>query len=90
MAIFLIAATGQPDVETFAAKVRDTFPLNDHYEINPHQFLVAGDLLTQDVSKKLGLEGGQFGLVLIVKFDASAGWHKKSLWEWIKGKEQAK
>lgn len=87
MAVFLVLSDrANPQL---GAKIKEAYPENFYEIANDNQWAVAtGDVTTNDVKNKLGLQEGPYGRVVVFKTSGSAGWHKKSLWEWLALKEE--
>lgn len=81
MAIFLVAAdTPNLDLKN---RIREQYP-NDYFEINPSLWLISADKVTRQLADELGIPGGSLGRAVVFLVDSYNGWHKKSLWEWVK------
>ena len=70
-----------------AAKINELFPDGKSYGLNDRSWIVESDSLTQALSEELGVRDGTYGRVLILRASTSgAGYHAKSLWEWLTSK----
>jgi hypothetical protein len=87
MALFaLIAPEASPALKE---KIEQEFPDDAHFEIADGQFFVIGNkLTTTQVKDKLGIEGGRLGRVAVLRVDNWAGWHSRTMWEWLRNHER--
>jgi hypothetical protein len=54
------------------------------YILTDSQWLLNADSIAQTVSNRLELKDGKYDRVLVIQASTSAaGWHKKTVWEWL-------
>lgn len=59
------------------------FP-NENMEFAPGQFVVSANHVgSEDLSRKIGIQDGAFGNVVVFTVVGYWGFHSKSLWEWL-------
>jgi hypothetical protein len=82
---FVILDRPSSDLDT---KLPEVFPDN-HYKLSHICWAVLSDQKTaSSLRKQLGLGGGVYGRVVVVKSAGTAGWFPKSLWEWLAAREE--
>lgn len=69
------------------ARLKEAYPEPDHIELGPTVYLVAGDLLIEDMTARLGFKGedaidGAVGVVFRLN-GSYAGRNYRSLWDWL-------
>lgn len=84
MAIFAVLAE-KPDPE-LGAQIAALYP-TDHFQLAPTQWLVSANAIAKDLAQQLNIREGERGRVIVLRASETAsGWHKLSLWEWLKQK----
>lgn len=86
MQVFLVLAeTDRADLDD---RIRKEFGDNSK-RITSGQWLVAANDTPQGVSKRIGIEHGSFGRVMVTIVSQYWGWHDKEIWSWIELKGAA-
>ena len=77
--------------ERVAARIRDAYPLPDHYRFSDTVYLVAGDLLVDDIIDTVGIgrDSGAAGFVVRLNH-GYGGWTNRGIWDWFARAEEAK
>ncbi|MBV9932445.1 MAG: hypothetical protein JO013_16085 [Alphaproteobacteria bacterium] len=84
MTIFAVMAE-KPNPE-LARKIASLFP-NQFCTLTDSQWLIVDDAIPREVSEKLGVREGEYGRVMVIQTTgAGAGWHNKTVWEWLNQK----
>lgn len=81
MAIFAVLAD-KPNAD-LALKIRTLYP-TDFYALTDSQWLVSADTIPQTLAEQLDVRAGKYGSVIVIRTTGSAaGWHTKTVWEWL-------
>jgi hypothetical protein len=81
MAVFVVLAD-KSNTE-LGRKIATLYPA-DHYEITDSQWLISADTIPQTIAEQLEIRTGKFGRAIVIRTTGSAaGWHTKTVWEWI-------
>ena len=77
--------------EDVVARIRDAYPQPNHYEFSATVYLVAGDLLVDDIIDTVGIgeDNGAAGFVVRLNH-GYGGWTNRSIWDWFARAEEAK
>ena len=77
--------------ERVAARIRDAYPSPDHYQFSDTVYLVAGDLLVDDIIDTVGIgrDGDAAGFVVRLNH-GYGGWTNRGIWDWFARAEEAK
>jgi hypothetical protein len=89
MAIFFV--TIDEDSPALGRKIAELYPDEHYVALEDRQWLINADKLTGALTDDLGIREGRRGArALVIRTETVAGWHRKSLWEWMRLKEAVK
>jgi hypothetical protein len=88
MTIFVVIAQTPKNVEQLSKAIKESYP-SDYLAIDDDAWLIAARSTPQEISDKLGVQGGGAGGALIVAISAYFGRANPNIWAWIKAKWEA-
>lgn len=85
MAMFLLSFVEHDRAEKLEERLKEKAVL--YKEVSKGCFALSSSTLVapKDMCEALGVRDGEFGQLLIVRFDSYWGFHDTSLWDWFKG-----
>ena len=81
MPVFLIVSEAENPV--LKEKIKDSYP-KDHFVLSHNQWLLDAEETTEEVAEKLGIRQGEAGPAIVFGVESQSGFHRKSVWEWLK------
>ncbi len=81
MPVFLIVSDAENPV--LEEKIKNSYP-KDHFLLSHNHWLVDAEETTEEVADKLGIRGGGAGRAIVFGVGSHSGFHRKSVWEWLK------
>ncbi len=63
------------------------FP-EDNYKLSDRQWLVSSNKIAKAISDDLGASDGKYGQLMVFWAVGYFGWWSKTVWDWLKLKEQ--
>ena len=72
-------------------RIRDAYPPPNHYAFSATVYLVAGDLLVDDIIETVGIgeDSGAAGFVVRLNH-GYGGWTNRGIWDWFARAEELK